>query len=237
MNRIYKTIIVIVIVLAAALGIMRFLSFSNSTVIGPVATSSDSAASPISLSSALDLTGVAATQVIQYEPSQPASSTPVAQGSCWTNSIAAPFRDDAWRCTVGNSIEDPCFQIPGTQTLLCGANPANPAATSTFVLQLTQDLPKSAPVKGLQPADQVWLIELRGGTLCSPFTGTLPFTETGDVASFGCAPGSLGRDVDIFNINSSGTVWIADIGTLTPSTSSLPTITASSSVPITTVWR
>lgn len=216
--------------------VTQFFS-SGSTTISPVATSSVVVVNDASTSPTLNLTGVAATQVVQYEPSQPASSTPAVQGSCWTNSIAAPFRGDAWRCTVGNNIVDPCFQIPGTQTLLCGANPANSAATSTFVLQLTQDLPKSAPVHGLQPADQVWLIELRGGTLCSPFTGTLPFTETGDVASFGCAPGPLGKDVDVFNINSSGTVWIADIGTLTSSTSSLPTITASSSVPITTVWR
>ncbi len=234
MHRTNKIIVAVVLVLVVAFGITQFFSFSGfSTVQAP---STSTLTSETSTTSAQNISGVTSTQIVQYEPQQPASSTPIEQGSCWTNSIAAPFRGDAWRCSVGNSIEDPCFQIPGSASLLCGANPADPSATSSFVLQLTQALPKSQPVQGLQPSGQAWLVELPGGTRCTPFTGTLPFTATGDVASYGCAPGPLGKDVDIFNINTSSSLWTAEIGTLTAapvnSTSGMPIITSSSTVPI-----
>src|SRR5579871_3574392 len=70
-----------------------------------------------------------ATQVIAYHPGAVATSTRTASGSCWTNSIAASYRTDAWRCTIGNSIQDPCFAIASSTNLLCGVNPANPTAT------------------------------------------------------------------------------------------------------------
>jgi hypothetical protein len=245
MHRTNKIIVVIVLVLVVAFGITQFFSFSGSSIVNPSSSSSSSAStSGNSVLSTQDLSVTTSTQIIPYYPSQPASSTPTEQGSCWTNSIAAPFRGDAWRCSIGNGISDPCFQIPGSPSLLCGANPANSAATSSFVLQLTQALPQSQPVQGLQPSGQAWLVELQGGTLCTPFTGTLEFTATGDAASYGCAPNSLnplGSEVDIFNINSSTTLWTAVIGTLTRasanSTSGLPTITASSTVPIIAVWE
>jgi hypothetical protein len=234
MHRTNKIIVAIVIVLVLAFGFAQFFSFSGSSTVNPSSSSSSS-------TTASEAVQNPATQVVVYEPQQPASSTPIEKGSCWTNSIAAPFRGDAWRCTVGNGITDPCFQIPGSTSLLCGANPANPDATSSFVLQLTKPLPRSQPVQGLQPSGQAWLVELQGGTLCTPFTGTLPFTATGDAASYGCAPGLLGKEVDIFNINSSSTVWTADIGTLASapanSTSGLPVITTSSTVPIVAAWE
>jgi hypothetical protein len=228
MQRTNKIVVVIVLVLVVAFGVTQFFSFSGFSTVQPLSSSSTSSTNE---------TSTVSTQIVQYEPQQPASSTPTEQGSCWTNSIAAPFRGDAWRCSVENSIEDPCFQIPGSPSLLCGANPASPDSTSSFVLQLTQALPQSQPVQGLQPSGQAWLIELQGGTLCTPFTGTLPFIATGEAASYGCAPGPLGKDVDIFNINTSSSLWTADIGTLTASTSSLPTITASSTVPIIAAWE
>lgn len=239
MHRTNKIVVIIVLILVVSFGIAQFFGPSGLSTIAPASSSSPlSANNGVSPSGSIpDFVGAPATQIVQYEPQQPASSTPTKQGSCWTNSIAAPFRGDAWRCAVGNGISDPCFQIPGSPNLLCNMNPAKPATSSGFVLQLTKPLPKSEPVTGLQPSDQVWLVELHGDTLCSPFTGTLPFTATGDVASFGCAPGALGSDVDIFDINSSSSVWAAKIGTLTASTSSPPTVTGVSIVPITTVWR
>jgi hypothetical protein len=86
-----------------------------------------------------------------------------------------------------------------------------------------------------------WLIELQGGTLCTPFTGTLPFTADGEAATYGCAPGPLGNDIVILNINSSSSAWMADIGTLAPapanSTSGLPVVASSSTIPIAEVWQ
>ncbi len=238
MKRGNRIILVIIFIFVLVFGVAQFFAFPTQTPVAPSPTSSNQTSSTsTNPASAALLT----TQIIQYEPSTPASSTPVEKGSCWTNSISAPFRGDAWRCSVGNGISDPCFQIPGSPNLLCGMNPANPESTSTFVLQLTQPLPKSQPVQGLQPSGQGWLVELQGGTLCSPYTGTLPFTATGEAASYGCAPGPLGGDVNIFNINSSSSIWTADIGTLATaspaSTSGLPTIVSSSTVPIAVVWQ
>lgn len=231
MNRANKIIIVVALALVVLFGIGQF--FANPAAINQAAqnetTSTSSQTAP----------ATPATQIIAYTAIPPASSTPVESGSCWTNSIAAPFRSDAWRCTVGNNISDPCFQMPNsTSTLLCGINPTVLDSTSTFVLKLTQPLPQSQPMQGLPRAEQVWLIQLLDGTLCTPFEGTRPFTASGDSANYACAPGPLGKDVLIFgDLNASTSVWTANIGTLSTPTSSLPTIVTSSTVPVATVWQ
>jgi hypothetical protein len=121
---------------------------------------------------------------------------------------------------------------------LCNVNPTKPDSTSTFVLKLTKALPSSQPILNLPDAEKVWHIQLAGGTLCDPFEGTRPFTASGDVANYNCAPGSLGDDVLIFgDLNTSSSAWTAEIGTLSTPTSSLPTIVTSSTVPVTTVWQ
>jgi hypothetical protein len=178
--------------------------------------------------------------VIAYVPPAPASSTEVVSGSCWTSSIAAPFRVDAWRCAVRNGIEDPCFEIPGsTSTLLCGIDPENPASSSTFVLSLTEPLPAPDIPQTLPPPNWAWLVKLQDGTLCSPFTGTLPFAQGGLVASYGCAKRYQGDERDIFgDLNNASSVWTAEVGTLSVSTSTFPPpVTASSVIPVATVWQ
>jgi hypothetical protein len=185
--------------------------------------------------------GPTPTEIIPYVALAPASSTPMFSGSCWTNSIAAPYRPDAWRCAVGNGIQDPCFQIDGsTSTLLCGANPAESAATSSFVLSLTKPLPFMESSVPPAPANWAWLVELQDGTLCSPFTGTLPFAADGEVAEYGCAPQTSGGPAwNIFgDLNASSTVWTAKIGMFSASTSTFPPpIIASSVVPVAAVWQ
>ncbi len=227
-----KIAVIIVLALILLFGVAEFFAAPVSAPITPSTTSSGQSSAPASAT---------ATQVVQYVAALPSSSIPVKEGSCWTNSIAAPFRGDAWRCSVGNDVTDPCFQIPGAQKLLCNVNPTKPNETSTFVLQLTKPLPASQPVQGTQPAGSGWLMELQGGTLCTPYTGTLPFTANGEAASYACAPGPLGSDVSIFNINASSSQWTADIGTIARapanSTSGLPVIVSSSTVPIMEVWQ
>ncbi len=231
MNKTNKIIVVVVLALVVLFGVGQF--FSNPYAINPSAsnqtTSTSSQTNP----------ATPATQIIEYVPAIPASSTPVLSGSCWTNSIAAPFRSDAWRCTVGNSISDPCFQIPNnTSSLLCNVNPTITDATSTFVLKLTKPLPAPDVPPGLPPPSWAWLVELQGGTRCTPFTGTLPITATGDAANYGCAPGPLGTDVMIFNgLNTSSSAWTAEIGTIAEMTSSLPIMVSSSTVRVATVWQ
>jgi len=183
--------------------------------------------------------GLPQTQVVTYMPATPASSTTMQEGSCWTSSIAAPFRRDAWRCAVGNSISDPCFQIPGSTNLLCGANPAIPDATSSFVLKLTKSLPAPDTMQGSAPADWAWLIKLADGTVCSPFTGTLPIAQGGVSASYGCAPKIPGGEgLLIFNdLNTSTSEWTAEVGTLAAVTSGLPAVVGETTVPVDTVWQ
>jgi hypothetical protein len=225
-----KAILVVVLALIILFGVGQFFAGSTPSQVNssPTSTASSTPTTP----------SAPATQVVAYVPPQPASSTPVKQGSCWTNSIAAPFRADAWRCTVKNSISDPCFQIPNSSNLLCGINPTIENSTSTFVLKLTQALPAAEPVQGVPPSNWAWLVQLSDGTLCTPFTGTLPFTATGQSANYGCAPGALGDDLLIFgDLDNSSTVWTANIGTLSESTSSLPTIAASSTVSVATIWQ
>lgn len=231
MNKTNKVIVVVVLVLVVLFGVGQF--FAGPTTINPSAgnqtTSTSSTSNPVT----------PATQVVAYVPAQPATSTPVESGSCWTNSIAAPFRTDAWRCTVGNSISDPCFQIPNsTSSLLCNVNPTIANSTSTFVLKLTKSLPASEVPPGVPPSNWAWLVKLQDGTLCTPFTGTLPITATGDAANYGCAPGPLGNGILIFGgLNSSSSAWTAEVGTILETTSSLPVIASSSTVPVAEVWQ
>jgi len=225
-----KIIVIVVLLLVVLFGVGQFFASANPITAPQNQTTSTATQTPPAL---------LATQVIQYTPSQPASGMPTEKGSCWTNSIAAPFRTDAWRCSVGNGISDPCFQIPNsTGTLLCDVNPTVADSSSTFVLKLTQPLPASQVPPGLAPANWAWLVELQNGTLCTPFTGTLPITATGIAANYGCAPGPLGSSTLIFgDLNTSTSAWTASVGTLNETSSNLPTIASSSTIPVTAIWE
>ncbi len=227
MKKIGPVAVIIVLILVIAFGVGQFFALPVQSPAVP--------SSPGANTSTLALR----TQVITYMPATPASSTPVQEGSCWTSSIAAPFRRDAWRCAVGNSISDPCFQIPGGTNLLCGANPAVPDATSSFVLKLTKSLPAPDNIQGSVPANWAWLIKLADGTVCSPFTGTFPIAEGGVSASYGCAPRIPGGEgVLIFNdLNASTSKWTAEVGTLSTVTSGLPTVVGETTVPVDKVWQ
>jgi hypothetical protein len=227
-------IMVVVLVLVVAFGIGQFFAYSGQNIQGAARNAANTAAENV-------LNTIAnGTQVVVYIPPVPATSTPVESGSCWTNSIAAPFRPDAWRCSVGNSVQDPCFQIPGdTSVVLCGVNPAVPNATSLFVLKLTQPLPVPEPMPGTPPSDWAWLVKLADGTLCSPFTGTLPVAVGGVSANYGCAPKVSGAEgLLIFgDFNTSSSVWTAQVGGLSTPTSGLPSVTNATTMNVTEVWQ
>lgn len=220
--------LVVVLLLVVLVGIGRFFTYS-----GPAAPNGPE-------SNNNTQSQLTPTQVIAYVPEVPASSTRAMSGSCWTSSIAAPFRTDAWRCSVGNSISDPCFQIPGSKNLLCGMDPASPVATtSTFVLKLTQPLPVPEAVQGPVPSNWAWLVQLSDGTPCSPFTGSLPIAQGGISANYGCAPQTPGGEgILIFgDLNTSSSVWMADVGNLSPVTSSLPIVVNPQVIPVAKVWQ
>ena len=76
------------------------------------------------------------TQIKLLTPWQPAglsigmAVTQQVSGKCFTHSLASPSRSDAWRCSAGNALMDPCYQrIMGDEKQLAcpvgGPWPAN----------------------------------------------------------------------------------------------------------------
>ena len=147
---------------------------------------------------------VSETSVIRFTPAIPRGN--VREGSCWTESIAVS-RSDAWRCTVGNGISDPCFTIPANRdALVCGANPAQ--KTDGFVLKLTKPLPKpSHPNRNPQP----WVFRLADNSVCEAMTGTLPAVN-GEPARWSCAIHIRDqvRPAGVVTKLTPGKIWMAD---------------------------
>lgn len=111
------------------------------------------------------------TEVIIFKPSLPDAKK---TGSCWTGSIANT-RTDAWRCQVGNSIFDPCFETDNPKQLICDASPFK--EKSGFVLTLSEPLPKTKGIMNDGQTKKPWLIKLADGSTCSPYTGTMPMVD------------------------------------------------------------
>lgn len=110
------------------------------------------------------------------------------KGRCDTNSAASPERPDAWRCSAGNEILDPCFQnLLGDEKVLACAE--DPFSADVVTLTLTTDLPDptvtDAPTFGGLP----WALELTNGQRCTLLTGaTAPVA--GLRINYGCPDGA-----------------------------------------------
>ena len=130
------------------------------------------------------------TQVIVFTPVVP--NAPARNGFCWTGSITMR-RAGAWRCMIGNAIQDPCFTTPDfSDAVICGANPAT--SDAGFLMRLTKPLPSAntvVPASSPQPSPSPWIVELAIGqgpqsgpyampprkTYCSAVTGTMPMVD------------------------------------------------------------
>jgi len=230
-----KITVVIVLVLVILFGVGQFFAGSLNTASQNVASSTPDGSNQNPLP----------TQVISWVPPLPAAKTIVEQGTCFGSSVSAPYRSDAWRCTVGNAISDPCFILPAAYQppsstypfLACGANPAGKDASSTFVLQLTKALPKPETPSST-PTNWAWLVQLKDGTVCSPFTGTRPFSTTGEAAVYACNGAKTGEDLIFGDLNNASATWTAEVGSLSTGTSSsLPVVVSSTTVPVFAVWE
>ncbi|MGH9476077.1 MAG: hypothetical protein ACRD1C_07065 [Terriglobales bacterium] len=126
-----------------------------------------------------------ATRVITYAPTKVPANAQRAPGSCWTHSISAPGRADAWRCAVANQIEDPCFELAGSPYLLCNSFPAAPSRSQPVLIELTLPLPPQP--RDAITAPQPWLIELSTGAFCRPFTGIRPPRPNGTLTTYACS--------------------------------------------------
>jgi hypothetical protein len=145
------------------------------------------------------------TTVIRFAPPLP-SEGDTKDGSCWTESIAVT-RPGAWRCSVGNSISDPCFTVAGNRDqLVCGADPALRA--DGFVLKLTKPLPKLAHrSRKAEP----WIFQLSDGSICEAMTGTLS-PVNGEPARWSCAIHNRDqvRPRGVVTSLTPGKIWMAD---------------------------
>jgi len=177
------------------------------------------------------------TNVIKF--SAPAT-LPVTQknGDCFANSVAQPFRSDAWRCMVGNAISDPCFETGQREFVFCQMNPLVP---DSFLIKLTKVLPAPETPANKQ-TNWAWFLTLKDGTICSPFTGTRPFFgNPPDVqaAYYGCKSNNPAEQIVLLGDLIEGAVWKANkaILTKTGGTTSAWTISSTQQVDIETVWQ
>lgn len=135
------------------------------------------------------------------------------EGTCSGNAAASPERPDAWRCSAGNEVLDPCFQtLMGDSKVLACAE--DPFAADVTLLTLTADLPDptvtDAPTFGGLP----WALELSNGQRCTLLTGaTAPVA--GMRVNYGCADGAQ----VVGNVDRQGPRWRVFYGTATRSLS------------------
>jgi hypothetical protein len=221
-------IVAIVIILALAFLLYYYATKSGSAYQAPQTSSTTTA--PVATPITAPVTPPAnATSVISFQP--PATlPTTVQQGYCWINSIAAGQRTDAWRCMVGSTIYDPCFQIPGKAEVYCQMNPT--IATS-FVISLTKPLPATqiAP----EPKNNwAWFLTLADGTICSPFTGTLP-SVNGASYPYGCKSPNKTQMIYLTDLTA-GPVWTTSEVTVEQQ-GTKQTIVSQATVNLKTVWQ
>lgn len=122
-------------------------------------------------------------------------------GSCFARSAAVSGRPDAWRCSVGNAIHDPCFQnVMGDSNVL--ACPQTPWDANVTLLSLASPLPAEEH-QNISVTDSLpWALELANGQRCTVFTGaTAPIA--GMRINYGC-PGGF---VVVGDIDRSQPVW------------------------------
>ena len=152
-------------------------------------------------------------------------------GECWTDSIAAPTKQGAWRCKSGDKIYDPCFEtIEGR--VVCGANPDNPNVG--FELTLTKPLPKPLVVK-TNDDNSIWRVLLTNAVFCYKETGTTTMID-GVVYSFMCGRDELrwlkGNSDEVFDKN--GGEWTVGMVQLKPGSEE---IEKSEVVGVAKVWK
>jgi len=109
------------------------------------------------------------------------------RGSCYVGAQSVN-RDDAWRCTSGNELFDPCFSSAQAKgVVLC---PSTPLSGSVTEIKLTKGLPTAMADKGKPSTSGVpWALETTTGLKCVIDTGaTNAIGRTR--ANYGCTKGT-----------------------------------------------
>lgn len=144
-----------------------------------------------------------ATEVINF--AVPASlPSEIKEGDCQINSIAEPYRPDAWKCVSNKVIYDPCFSIALNDLVYCKVKPSEEG--SDFLIRLTNPLPPPVIPKNIN-ANWAWYLVLEDGTELSPYIGARPMID-GEPAFYGSKITNGERAVIIGDLIS-GPVWTA----------------------------
>lgn len=115
-----------------------------------------------------------------------AAGAPVA-GECFAASLASQGRRDAWRCSAGNFILDPCFESQPPGALLACASA--PWVSQVRLLKLSKPVPQALANRGDLSSAQPWALELADGARCTYLTGATT-ALAGMRLNYGC-PGSI----------------------------------------------
>lgn len=127
------------------------------------------------------------------------------EGICDFESSIASTRPDAWGCSTGGGVLDPCFENPFLATDEPGQLACFDTPWSTDVVLLTLTAPLSREKEGaveagadnaqpttaestIGPWDLPWAIELANGDRCALMHGTL-FFMAGQTIYYGCERG------------------------------------------------
>ena len=105
-------------------------------------------------------------------------------GSCFAGSAADP-RSDAWRCSVGNALIDPCFSDPKAHTWVACPADGTPFGLGVTRLHLTKPLPEKRRNHGTAGEGNPWAVRLAGGQVCTFLTGAT-FSFHGKRVNYGC---------------------------------------------------
>jgi hypothetical protein len=116
---------------------------------------------------------------------RPTIPTNVVAGYCWTGSLAIS-RSDAWRCSVGNYIYDPCFSsATASGEVVC----PNADLTSGLLIRLTKPLPyRYASRRRPSLADPPWDLETVSGQHYVFLTGAGEIVDE-KRGNYGCSCG------------------------------------------------
>ena len=109
-------------------------------------------------------------------------------GKCFAASAASSMRPDAWRCSAGNAILDPCYQriLGDEKQLACPVE--GPWSQKVILLTITEPMPTEPRKKTPSETALPWALDLANGKRCSLFTGvTAPVA--GMRINYGCPGG------------------------------------------------
>jgi hypothetical protein len=106
-------------------------------------------------------------------------------GACTGGSLTLGGRADAWRCTAGGTVLDPCFSAEGSTELACVPDPFTHDVT---ILLTAGPLPRG---NRNDPGHPAWFLELADGSRCGATagTGTAVPDVSGRRLAFACSGG------------------------------------------------